>query len=175
MAIREPVSHIEPGREGATLPAGRHRRWGPGFDDGLMGVALLAGAANVIMELARPGVGYGVKESRVESERPTGTRLSGPALRSPTSRSRPVAPRSRRRRTGGRAKDPCRFRNPQRFRRSVAASRRIRHWLSPVRFRHGHADRGRPARASAGSETWRMGTHRYGDRHPARGQPVPGS
>ena len=35
----------------------------------MMGVALLAGAANVIMELARPGVGYGVAESRVESGR----------------------------------------------------------------------------------------------------------
>ncbi len=34
-----------------------------------MGVALLAGPANVIMELARPGVGYGVMESRVESGR----------------------------------------------------------------------------------------------------------
>ena len=34
-----------------------------------MGVALLAGAANVIMELARPGVGHGVAESRVESGR----------------------------------------------------------------------------------------------------------
>jgi uncharacterized protein (DUF2236 family) len=34
-----------------------------------MGVALLAGPANVIMELARPGVGHGVMESRVESGR----------------------------------------------------------------------------------------------------------
>ena len=34
-----------------------------------MGVALLAGPANVIMELAQPGVGYGVLESRVESGR----------------------------------------------------------------------------------------------------------
>ena len=34
-----------------------------------MGIALLAGPANVIMQLARPGVGYGVKESRVESGR----------------------------------------------------------------------------------------------------------
>nr|WP_255496795.1 MULTISPECIES: oxygenase MpaB family protein [unclassified Mycolicibacterium] len=34
-----------------------------------MGVALLAGPANIIMELARPGVGYGVKESRVHSGR----------------------------------------------------------------------------------------------------------
>jgi uncharacterized protein (DUF2236 family) len=34
-----------------------------------MGVTLLAGPANVIMQLARPGVGYGVLESRVESGR----------------------------------------------------------------------------------------------------------
>ena len=40
-----------------------------GIDDGLMGVALLAGPANVIMQLGRPGVGYGVLESRVESSR----------------------------------------------------------------------------------------------------------
>jgi len=40
-----------------------------GIDDGLMGVALLAGPANVIMQLGRPGVGYGVLESRVESGR----------------------------------------------------------------------------------------------------------
>ena len=33
------------------------------------GVGLLSGAANVIMQLARPGVGYGVKDSRVESGR----------------------------------------------------------------------------------------------------------
>jgi uncharacterized protein (DUF2236 family) len=45
------------------------RRRGADFEDGLMGVALLAGPANVIMQLARPGVGYGVKESRVESGR----------------------------------------------------------------------------------------------------------
>jgi uncharacterized protein (DUF2236 family) len=36
---------------------------------GMMGVGLLAGAANVIMQLGRPGVGYGVLESRVESGR----------------------------------------------------------------------------------------------------------
>ena len=35
----------------------------------MMGVALLAGPANVIMQLALPGVGYGVLESRVESGR----------------------------------------------------------------------------------------------------------
>ena len=39
------------------------------FDDGLMGMALLAAPANVVMELARPGVGYAVKESRIESGR----------------------------------------------------------------------------------------------------------
>ena len=33
----------------------------------MLGVALLAGTANVIMQLARPEVGYGVKESPVES------------------------------------------------------------------------------------------------------------
>ena len=35
----------------------------------MLGIGLLSGAANVIMELARPGVGYGVKDSRVESGR----------------------------------------------------------------------------------------------------------
>jgi uncharacterized protein (DUF2236 family) len=40
-----------------------------GIEDGMMGIALLAGPANVIMQLARPGVGYGVMESRVESGR----------------------------------------------------------------------------------------------------------
>ena len=39
------------------------------FDDGVTGIALLAGPANVIMQLGRPGVGYGVMESRVESGR----------------------------------------------------------------------------------------------------------
>jgi uncharacterized protein (DUF2236 family) len=54
----------------SELAAARQaRRRGANFDDGLMGVALLAGPANVIMQLARPGVGYGVMESRVESGR----------------------------------------------------------------------------------------------------------
>jgi uncharacterized protein (DUF2236 family) len=57
-----------PVNEAATaLPASSAR--GADFDDGLMGVALLAGPANVIMQLAQPGVGYGVLESRVESGR----------------------------------------------------------------------------------------------------------
>ncbi len=37
--------------------------------DELMGVVLLAAPANVIMQLALPGVGYGVMESRVDSGR----------------------------------------------------------------------------------------------------------
>ncbi|WP_422742847.1 oxygenase MpaB family protein [Mycobacterium sp. WMMD1722] len=62
--VDRPVTDAaRPGR----LP--RPRRWAATFDDGLMGVALLAGPANVIMQLARPGVGYGVLESRVESGR----------------------------------------------------------------------------------------------------------
>lgn len=37
------------------------------LDDAMIGAALLAGAANVIMQLSRPEVGYGVVESRVDS------------------------------------------------------------------------------------------------------------
>lgn len=37
--------------------------------EGMLGLGLLAGPANVIMQLARPGVGYGVMESRVPSGR----------------------------------------------------------------------------------------------------------
>ncbi|MFC7448539.1 oxygenase MpaB family protein [Rhodococcus daqingensis] len=37
------------------------------FEDMIDGVSVMAGAANVIMQLARPGVGYGVVESTVES------------------------------------------------------------------------------------------------------------
>lgn len=40
-----------------------------GIGDALMGVGLLAGPANVIMQLSRPAVGYGVMESRVEAGR----------------------------------------------------------------------------------------------------------
>ncbi|MBJ7339613.1 oxygenase MpaB family protein [Mycolicibacterium sp.] len=47
----------------------RPLRRGPTIDEGLLGVGLLLGPANVIMQLARPGVGYGVLESRVESGR----------------------------------------------------------------------------------------------------------
>ncbi len=39
----------------------------PRLEDAVSGIALLAGAANVIMQLGRPAVGYGVVESTVES------------------------------------------------------------------------------------------------------------
>lgn len=56
--------------DSAGSPVGRlRRRRSAGAEDGMMGVALLAGPANVIMQLALPGVGYGVLESRVESGR----------------------------------------------------------------------------------------------------------
>ena len=48
---------------------GRRVRRNVQYADGLVGAALLAGPANVIMQLSRPGVGYGVVESRVESGR----------------------------------------------------------------------------------------------------------
>ncbi|ORV93962.1 hypothetical protein AWC11_04680 [Mycobacterium interjectum] len=69
MAIHEPIRQVE--RPVADPPRRRNvrARRALGIDEGLMGVALLAGPANVIMQLARPGVGYGVLESRVESGR----------------------------------------------------------------------------------------------------------
>ncbi|MBE1551572.1 uncharacterized protein (DUF2236 family) [Mycobacterium sp. OAS707] len=70
MTISEPVQHhVERPVSEAALAVPKPRRRGASLDDGLMGVALLAGPANVIMQLARPGVGYGVMESRVESGR----------------------------------------------------------------------------------------------------------
>lgn len=74
MTVGEPIPHVErpvsaPADPGARPPAPAPARRGASMEDGLMGVALLAGPANVIMQLARPGVGYGVLESRVESGR----------------------------------------------------------------------------------------------------------
>ncbi|WP_410506865.1 oxygenase MpaB family protein [[Mycobacterium] appelbergii] len=68
MTVSEPIRHVERAMADPGAPAERRRR-GASIDDGLMGVALLAGPANVIMQLARPGVGYGVLESRVDSGR----------------------------------------------------------------------------------------------------------
>lgn len=68
MATHVHQRHVE--RAIADPPRPQRRRVRSlGIDEGLMGVALLAGPANVIMQLARPGVGYGVLESRVESGR----------------------------------------------------------------------------------------------------------
>jgi uncharacterized protein (DUF2236 family) len=64
------IDHIERSISDPARPmTTRKKRRAADFDDGLMGVALLAGPANVIMQLARPAVGYGVLESRVESGR----------------------------------------------------------------------------------------------------------
>lgn len=69
-AVQQPVRHVERAITDAPRRSPTHRRRRAlGIDEGLMGVALLAGPANVIMQLARPGVGYGVMESRVESGR----------------------------------------------------------------------------------------------------------
>src|ERR1700742_3835624 len=68
MTVSEPIRHVE--RAVSEPPvAGRRPRRTPQLGDTLMGMALLLGPANVIMQLARPGVGYGVMESRVESGR----------------------------------------------------------------------------------------------------------
>jgi uncharacterized protein (DUF2236 family) len=73
MTVSRPIPHVEqaiskPAQPGAVTPRTRNRRTGS-IGDGLMGIALLAGPANVIMQLARPSVGYGVLESRVDSGR----------------------------------------------------------------------------------------------------------
>ena len=71
MTVSEPVSHVERMMSDPPIAerSSRQQRRTPQLDDTLMGMALLLGPANVIMQLARPGVGYGVMESRVESGR----------------------------------------------------------------------------------------------------------
>ena len=68
-AVDQPLRHVERAGLRPAPAAARTARARAGDRRGLMGVALLAGPANVIMQLARPGVGYGVMESRVESGR----------------------------------------------------------------------------------------------------------
>ena len=68
-AAHKPIRHVERAIADPPRPQRGRRGRGLSIDEGLMGVALLAGPANVIMQLARPGVGYGVLESRVESGR----------------------------------------------------------------------------------------------------------
>ncbi len=70
MPVSEPIDHVSRPLNDPVLPGGRRppRRMASA-DEAMLGIGLLSGAANVIMELARPGVGYGVKDSRVESGR----------------------------------------------------------------------------------------------------------
>ena len=68
-AVHQPVRHVERAIDDPSRPRRARRIRSLGIDEGLMGVALLAGPANVTMQLARPGVGYGVLESRVDSGR----------------------------------------------------------------------------------------------------------
>lgn len=66
--VSEPIDHVGRAVNDAPL-AGLPVRRNVAPADAMLGIGLLSGAANVIMELARPGVGYGVKDSRVESGR----------------------------------------------------------------------------------------------------------
>lgn len=70
MTAVQAINHVERPINDPVLPGGRRppRRLASS-EDAMLGIGLLSGAANVIMELARPGVGYGVKDSRVESGR----------------------------------------------------------------------------------------------------------
>ncbi|MGH3524165.1 MAG: oxygenase MpaB family protein, partial [Mycobacterium sp.] len=57
MTVSEPIHHVERAVSDPPIPAlaRRRQRRDPRIDDGLMGMALLLGPANVIMQLARPG------------------------------------------------------------------------------------------------------------------------
>ncbi|AMO63550.1 FadD27 [Mycolicibacterium phlei] len=63
-----PIDHVGRPVNDAPLP-GRPQRRDVAPEDAVLGIGLLSGPANIVMELARPGVGYGVKDSRVESGR----------------------------------------------------------------------------------------------------------
>ena len=65
--VERPVSESSGPATGPSLLQRLTRAATP--EDGVPGIALLAGPANVIMQLGHPAVGYGVKESRVESGR----------------------------------------------------------------------------------------------------------
>jgi uncharacterized protein (DUF2236 family) len=68
-SISEPVPHVERAVSDAAVHARPGKGTTAGLADGMLGLGLVAGPANVIMQVARPGVGYGVMESRVESGR----------------------------------------------------------------------------------------------------------
>jgi uncharacterized protein (DUF2236 family) len=71
MTVEESLPQVE--RRVGEPPDPRRRRapriGDVDMTDGLFGLSLIAGSANVIMQLARPQVGYGVLESRVETGR----------------------------------------------------------------------------------------------------------
>lgn len=72
MAANTATHQVE--RPVSAAPDPKRRRAAPPkhageLSDGMFGLSLMAGTANVIMQLARPGVGYGVLESVVESGR----------------------------------------------------------------------------------------------------------
>jgi uncharacterized protein (DUF2236 family) len=70
MTVSAPIDHVGRAVNDPVLPGGRRPPWRmTSSEDAMLGIGLLSGAANVIMELALPGVGYGVKDSRVESGR----------------------------------------------------------------------------------------------------------
>jgi uncharacterized protein (DUF2236 family) len=70
--VRPAPARRKPAKISDVRPAPARRksaRRGHQSNDDMMGVALLAGPANVVMQLSHPAVGYGVMESRVESGR----------------------------------------------------------------------------------------------------------
>ncbi|MEO9018680.1 MAG: oxygenase MpaB family protein [Mycobacterium sp.] len=71
MTVSTRISLVE--RPVSDPPDPKRRRVPKGasgdMTDGLFGLSLMAGSANVIMQLARPEVGYGVVESRVDGGR----------------------------------------------------------------------------------------------------------
>lgn len=69
MTVSESTSTYPPHVERAVSDSAVPDRSRTSSWDGMLGLGLLAGPANVIMQLARPGVGYGVMESPVESGR----------------------------------------------------------------------------------------------------------
>ncbi len=69
MTATGPIGFVERPVSEPTRPAKYGRRRTKAANTEMMGAGLLAGPANVIMQLARPGIGYGVKDSRVESGR----------------------------------------------------------------------------------------------------------
>ncbi|MEO8815863.1 MAG: oxygenase MpaB family protein, partial [Mycobacterium sp.] len=71
MAASTQISLVERPVSDPPDPKRRRAPKSAGIDmsDGLFGISLMSGSANVIMQLARSGVGYGVLESRVDSGR----------------------------------------------------------------------------------------------------------